>query len=135
MKIGIWIPSVRGLARPDVIRRSLVLAEERVPGVAELSLIFVDRQAITDLNERFLGGPGPTDVLAFPMAADVVKCQLKPITQSDYKVTFTPEELGRLRPVFPAGVCDWSKPGAEQQKLAGTWQTFVPRSSGGTGAP
>lgn len=28
MKIGIWIPSVRQLARPDVIRRSIVLAEE-----------------------------------------------------------------------------------------------------------
>lgn len=50
----------------------LVLSEERVPGVAELSLIFVDRQSITDLNERFLGGSGPTDVLAFPMDDDVV---------------------------------------------------------------
>jgi probable rRNA maturation factor len=50
----------------------LVLAEEKVPGVAELSLIFVDRQAITDLNERFLGGSGATDVLAFPMDDDVV---------------------------------------------------------------
>ena len=43
------------------------LGEERVPEDAELSLIFVDEQAITDLNERFLGGSGPTDVLAFPM--------------------------------------------------------------------
>ena len=50
----------------------LVLSEERVPGVAELSLIFVDRQSITDLNERFLGGTGPTDVLAFPMDDDLV---------------------------------------------------------------
>lgn len=50
----------------------MVLAEERVPGVAELSLIFVDRTAITDLNERFLGGTGATDVLAFPMDDDVV---------------------------------------------------------------
>jgi probable rRNA maturation factor len=54
-----------GLAR-------LVLREERVPGEAELSLIFVDEQAITDLNERFLGGKGPTDVLAFPMDDDIV---------------------------------------------------------------
>ena len=43
-----------------------------MPGVAELSLIFVDRQSITDLNERFLGGTGATDVLAFPMDDDVV---------------------------------------------------------------
>jgi len=49
-----------------------VLSEERVPEEAELSVIFVDEQAITDLNERFLGGSGATDVLAFPMDDDVV---------------------------------------------------------------
>ncbi|HEX6310099.1 MAG TPA: rRNA maturation RNase YbeY [Acidimicrobiia bacterium] len=49
-----------------------VLSEERVPEEAELSVIFVDEQAITDLNERFLGGAGATDVLAFPMDDDVV---------------------------------------------------------------
>jgi len=49
-----------------------VLTEERVPEDAELSVIFVDEQAIADLNERFLGGAGPTDVLAFPMDDDVV---------------------------------------------------------------
>jgi probable rRNA maturation factor len=49
-----------------------VLGEERVPEEAELSVIFVDEQAITDLNERFLGSSGATDVLAFPMDDDVV---------------------------------------------------------------
>ena len=52
--------------------RGSVLAEERAPDDAEMSVIFVDEQAITDLNERFLGGDGPTDVLAFPMDDDVV---------------------------------------------------------------
>jgi len=60
----------------DVLRwvrlARLVLEEERVTGEAELSLIFVDQQTITDLNVRFLGGSGPTDVLAFPMDDDVV---------------------------------------------------------------
>jgi probable rRNA maturation factor len=51
----------------------LVLTEERVPEDAEMSVIFVDEQAISDLNERFLGGSGPTDVLAFPMDDDVVQ--------------------------------------------------------------
>ncbi len=50
----------------------VVLAEERAPEEAELSVIFVDEQAISDLNDRFLGGTGPTDVLAFPMDDDVV---------------------------------------------------------------
>ena len=44
-----------------------VLGAEGVKGDAELSMLFVDEQAITDLNERFLDESGPTDVLAFPM--------------------------------------------------------------------
>lgn len=50
----------------------LVVREEKVPGTAELSLLFVDRDTIAELNERFLGGTGPTDVLAFPMDDDLV---------------------------------------------------------------
>ena len=45
----------------------LVLHEERVDREAELGLIFVDEDAISELNERFLDGDGPTDVLAFPL--------------------------------------------------------------------
>jgi probable rRNA maturation factor len=44
-----------------------VLADEGVRGEAELSLLFVDEVAIGDLNKRFLGKDGPTDVLAFPI--------------------------------------------------------------------
>ena len=50
----------------------LVVEEEQVPETTELSVLFVDEQAMSDLNERFLGGTGPTDVLAFPMDDDVV---------------------------------------------------------------
>ena len=48
----------------------LVLAEERAPADAEVSLIFVDEDTIADLNGRFLGGDGPTDVLSFPIDDD-----------------------------------------------------------------
>lgn len=44
-----------------------VLVAEGVRGEAELSLLFVDEGAITDLNERFMDAAGPTDVLAFPI--------------------------------------------------------------------
>jgi probable rRNA maturation factor len=40
---------------------------ERFDGPIEMSLLFVDETTISELNERFLGGDGPTDVLAFPM--------------------------------------------------------------------
>ncbi len=44
-----------------------VLAAEGVRGETEVSLLFVDETAIADLNSRFLGKDGPTDVLAFPI--------------------------------------------------------------------
>ncbi len=56
----------------------LVLADERAPADAELSLIFVDEDAIADLNGRFLGGDGPTDVLAFPIDDDHVPSGRQP---------------------------------------------------------
>jgi probable rRNA maturation factor len=53
----------------------LVLDEERVADRlgpdTEMSLLFVDEPTIAELNERFLGATGATDVLAFPMDDDV----------------------------------------------------------------
>ncbi len=48
------------------------------------------------------------------IAANVLKCQLKPINPADYAVSFTPAEQARLAAVFPAGVCDFSRPGVSQ---------------------
>ncbi len=42
------------------------LAAEGV-GRAELSLSFVDEHEMTELHERFMQEPGPTDVLSFPL--------------------------------------------------------------------
>lgn len=47
-----------------------VLTAEGVPHDAEISLLFVDPEAMTELNARFRGAEGPTDVLAFPMDAE-----------------------------------------------------------------
>jgi probable rRNA maturation factor len=44
-----------------------VLVAEGVRGDAELSLLFVEEEAIAELNRRFMGADGPTDVLAFPI--------------------------------------------------------------------
>ncbi len=40
---------------------------ERYGNDVEMSLLFVDETTIAELNERFLGSSGPTDVLSFPM--------------------------------------------------------------------
>jgi len=58
------------------------------------------------------------------IAADIIKCQLKPARRNDYAVAFNDAEWARLNAIFPTGVCDWSKPGVEQQDLEGTWLSF-----------
>lgn len=52
-------PALAGLARE-------VLAAEGAAR-AELSISFVGDEEMAALHERFLGEPGPTDVLAFPI--------------------------------------------------------------------
>ncbi len=68
--------------------------------------------------------PAPRAVAGAPLAADVVKCSLKPVTATDYAVGFTAEQAARLNAIFATGVCNWSVPGVEQQGLRGTWLKF-----------
>lgn len=62
-----------------------------------------------------------------PITNDIWACQLKPLTPADFAgpttVTFTSAEWAELQKAFPAGVCDWSKPGIDQQP-AEPWQTY-----------
>jgi probable rRNA maturation factor len=53
-------PALAALARH-------VLDTMRMHPLAELSVLLVDSVTMADLHQRWLGEPGPTDVLAFPM--------------------------------------------------------------------
>jgi hypothetical protein len=66
----------------------------------------------------------PRGVAGAPVSSDIAKCQLKPIDPADYKVTLAAGDMARLRRIFPDGVCDWSRPGVEQQRPIENWQTF-----------
>lgn len=79
-------------------------------------------------------GQSPRQVAGGPVSEDIIKCQLKPLdfASADYAgVQFTPEQQQRLAAVFPAGVCDWSRPGIAQQAPEG-WLNFA---SGPGGEP
>src|SRR5260370_35807197 len=43
------------------------LDQMQIHPLAELSVLLVDERTMTELHERWMGEPGPTDVLAFPM--------------------------------------------------------------------
>jgi hypothetical protein len=55
---------------------------------------------------------------------DVIKCQLKPLSRTDYgSVRFTAAEWAQLRSAFPTGVCDYSKAGVSQSTTV-PWLTY-----------
>jgi uncharacterized tannase-like protein DUF6351 len=60
-----------------------------------------------------------------PLAANVLKCQLKPIDPKDYKVSFSAPDLARLKAIFANGTCDWSKPGVNQTPVV-PWASWGP---------
>jgi hypothetical protein len=59
-----------------------------------------------------------------PVTDDVLKCQLKPLSLSDYSHPLTEHQWSRLKLVFPTGVCDYTKPGLGHQITRHTWQTY-----------
>ena len=65
----------------------------------------------TQCNTLFPSWTFPRRVAGGPVAANIMKCTLKPVDATSYQVTFTAVELTRLMAIFPSGVCDWSKAG------------------------
>jgi hypothetical protein len=76
-------------------------------------------------NQFYPTFPGPRMVAGSPLTNNILKCQLRPIDANDYKVQLTAEQRQRLQTIFPGGVCDYSKPGVEQQPPTGTWQNHM----------
>ena len=91
------------------------LDEMGVNPLAELSVLLVDIAYMAELNHRWMGGDGPTDVLAFPMdelhdqrddveapgapptlLGDVVLCPSVATRQAEQAGHSTADELGLL---------------------------------------
>ena len=72
----------------------------------------------------------PRVVAGEPITTDQNACALKPLRRDDYpSVAFTDEEWAALQTVFPSGVCDFSKPGIDQQPTI-PWQTYKDKIGG-----
>jgi hypothetical protein len=68
--------------------------------------------------------PAPREVAGEPLVGDIIKCQLKPVDPSDYRVSFSPPQWSRLESIFKSGVCDYNLPGEAQQPPFDTWLIF-----------
>jgi len=66
------------------------------------------------------------------ISTDNLECQLKPLRKEDYyPITFTEAQWKALEKAFPTGVCDFSKPGVDQQHTI-PWQTYENDGAGGS---
>jgi hypothetical protein len=66
----------------------------------------------------------PAMVAGEGIETDTNKCQLKPLRRADYyPISFTDDQWAQLETAFPSGVCDFSKPGIDQQDTV-PWQTY-----------
>ena len=70
----------------------------------------------------------PRTVAGDAITTDANKCQLKPLDRNaDYgPMPFTDAQWAQMQAIFPSGVCDYSKPGVEQQGTI-PWQTYQDR--------
>lgn len=60
-----------------------------------------------------------------PFTGDILKCQLKALDMADYyPIVFTDAEWAQLQQTFPTGVCDYSKPGVDQQPTI-PWMSYA----------
>jgi hypothetical protein len=82
----------------------------------------------TFCNSLYPAFSTPRMVAGEPVENNVLKCRRKHIDTRDYAVSFTAAEQAQLASIFPTGVCDYSKPGVEQQPTQETW-VFFPVSS------
>ncbi|MDR2156028.1 MAG: DUF6351 family protein [Burkholderiaceae bacterium] len=83
-------------------------------------------------NAKFPASSYPRFDAGEPITGRAMQCQLKDVTAADYAgyAARNPQWNGAQRDsdletlrtvVFPSGVCDFTKPGLEEQPLAGTW--------------
>ncbi|MEA2493771.1 MAG: hypothetical protein QOJ29_1682 [Thermoleophilaceae bacterium] len=94
----------------------------QVAGVEQVVVPGVGR--VCELDQVQTKFSTPAMVAGESIATDTNMCRLKPLRQSDYyPLKFTDEQWQALAKAFPTGVCDWSKPGIDQQGAI-PWQTY-----------
>jgi hypothetical protein len=75
-------------------------------------------------NQMYPPHSTPRIAAGGPLTDDVLKCELKAIDRKAYAQPFTEDQMARLKAAFPKGVCDYSRPGAKQRRVSGTWKRY-----------
>lgn len=78
----------------------------------------------TRCNDLYPSHAAPRIVAGGPVASNVVSCRLAAPQRGTYPA-LTDAEWARLQEVFADGVCDFTRPGIDQQEPDGTWLRFT----------
>jgi len=119
MTMDKWLSAIERDRRDLPLERKVALnrPKEAVDRCELVDRTLCDVVAAPAGNIRWASG-GPT------LANDIIKCTLKPLRRSDYHpIVFTDDDWDRLQDAFHDGVCDWTKPGVDQQPTV-AWQTY-----------
>jgi Tannase-like family of unknown function (DUF6351) len=93
-----------------------------VDGVEQVALPGVG--PVCELEQAQTRYGTPVTVAGETIETDVNRCRLRPLRRGDYyPVSFTGAQWAQLEAAFPTGVCDWSRPGVDQQDTI-AWQTY-----------
>lgn len=126
-----WLTAVKGDTSNRTLAQKVVANRPRtlVDGCLINNTFVAETQVAsgpTGCNAVYPAGTTPRMAAGGPLADDIAKCQLKPLSAADYPgITFTPTQWIALQLTFPDGVCDWTKPGVGQQPSK-PWQSFGP---------
>jgi hypothetical protein len=75
-------------------------------------------------NQLYPAHEDPRLVAGAPVTNDILKCVLKPVDPKDYRQSLSDAQVARLKAIFPNGVCDYSRPGVEQNKESEAWLKY-----------
>jgi hypothetical protein len=112
-----WVSAYKSDAAPGSQRDKVIRNKPVKDGCWDGSTIFVEEQQTLSstpdsvCNALYPSWTFPRQVAGGPVAANIVKCALKPAARADYAVPLTDAQFARIQSAFPSGVCDWSKPG------------------------
>ncbi|HKA00622.1 MAG TPA: DUF6351 family protein [Candidatus Solibacter sp.] len=120
-----WLDALRkvGASGPDAVARTKPAAAK--DGCWNNEGARIDEVATFDgrgaCNTLYPVHRDPRLVAGAPVSDDIVKCRLKKVDPADYRASFTASEMDELKSIFPGGVCDYSLPGVNQVRPAGTY--------------
>jgi hypothetical protein len=111
-----WVAAYKADTGPGTQREKVIRDKPIQDGCWNGTTFIAEHQTLssapdTPCNALFPSWRAPRLAAGGPVAANIMKCDLKPVTASDYKVPLTTQQLNALKRVFFNGVCDWSKPG------------------------